>query len=241
MSRILGRIAFLGLGIGFVSLAFAYALGGRDAFRMLHRGDLIAGARCGEGSGSVERRLAWTGGDTIDITLPARVRVRGGEGNEILARGAPDVLSHVELRGSRLSLDCYLDPSRAIDITLPGQTFRRINVSGRTKVDLDNLDQPQLAINISGSGSVHGQGSVDRLSVKVSGSGDAKLGDLAIKQLTLKISGSGNIEAAPKDEADITISGSGNVRLLSRPPQLRTHVSGSGRITQVAEATETKK
>ena len=58
-----------------------------------------------------------------------------------------------------------------------------------------------------------------------------------MKQLTVKISGSGNIEAAPKDDADINISGSGNVRLLSRPapPQqpcrgLRAHHPGLGRL-----------
>ena len=45
----------------------------------------------------------------------------------------------------------------------------------------------------------------------------------------------GDLEAAPKDEADITISGSGHVRLLARPASLRSKVSGSGRITQAAE------
>ena len=56
----------------------------------------------------------------------------------------------------------------------------------------------------------------------------------------MKISGSGNVEAAPKDEADLTISGSGNVRLLSRPASLRTKVSGSGRISQPVEAADKK-
>ena len=53
-----------------------------------------------------------------------------------------------------------------------------------------------------------------------------------MKQLTLKVAGSGNIEAAPKDAADITVSGSGTVRLLTRPERLSTHISGSGRVQQ---------
>jgi hypothetical protein len=240
MSRTLGRIAVFGLGIGFVSLALAFALGGRDAYGIFDHRNLFASRSCGEGTGSSERRLAWNGGDTIDIAVPARVRFRGGEGNEIVLRGAPDMIGHVELRGSRLFLDCR-SSANTVEITLPGRAFRRINLSGWAKLDMENLDQPELAINISGSGNLRGQGSVDRLTLNVSGSGDAKLGDLALKQLAVKISGSGNVEAAPKDEADIKISGSGSVRLLSRPPQLRTHVSGSGRITQVAEAADTKK
>ena len=241
MSRTLGRIAFFGLGIGFVSLALAYTLGGRDSYRMFDHHDLFAWHGCGgEATGSGERRLTWNGGDTIDIAVPARVRFRGGEGNEILLRGAPDLIGHVELRGSRLFLDCR-SGTRAVEITLPGRAFRRINLSGWAQLDMENLDQPELAINISGSGNLRGQGSVDRLTLHVSGSGDAKLGDLAVKQLAVKISGSCNVEAAPKDEADVKISGSGSVRLLTRPAHLRSHVSGSGRITQVAEATDTKK
>jgi hypothetical protein len=241
MSRTLGRIAALGLGIGIVSLVLAYALGGRDAYRVFDRGGLFAAHACGgDGSGPSERRLVWTGGDSIDIALPARVHLRSGEGNDILLRGARDVIDRIELRGSRLLLDCRSLSSPSIEITLPGKAFRRINVAGSAKLDMENLDQPELAINITGSGSVHGQGSVDRLSIKVSGSGDASLADLAMKQLTLKISGSGNVEAGPKDEADISISGSGNIRLLTRPPTLRTHVSGSGRIT-VASSAEGKK
>jgi hypothetical protein len=53
-----------------------------------------------------------------------------------------------------------------------------------------------------------------------------------MKELTAKISGSGKVEAAPKDAADIKISGSGDVRLLSRPTHFSSRVSGSGRITQ---------
>ena len=40
------------------------------------------------------------------------------------------------------------------------------------------------------------------------------------------------VEAAPKDTADIKISGSGDVKLLSRPVTLTSKVSGSGRISQ---------
>jgi hypothetical protein len=88
---------------------------------------------------------------------------------------------------------------------------------------------------------VRAQGTVDRATVTISGSGDARLADLAMKELTAKISGSGKVEAAPKDSADVTISGSGDVRLASRPASLRSKVSGSGRITQASLDTENGK
>ena len=99
---------------------------------------------------------------------------------------------------------------------------------------MENVSQPDLDLRISGSGTVRAQGSVDQATIKVSGSGEARLGDLAMKQLTVDISGSGKVEAAPKDTADVRISGSGDVKLLSRPANLTSKVSGSGRISQAA-------
>jgi hypothetical protein len=234
MSKILGRIAAIGLGIGIVSLGLAYAVGGGDFDRLVNRSGVFAEA-CGDGAAPAsERRLAWTGGDAIDIALPSAVHLREGEGNEIVLRGSPDIIAHIELQGDRLTLNCRWSTGRDLEITLPGQPFRRVNVSGSGKLSMENFNQPELALRVSGSGTLRGQGSVDQLSVVVSGSGTARLAGVAVKQLTAKISGSGNLEAAPKDDADISISGSGNVRLLSRPTRLKSHVAGSGRITQAS-------
>jgi hypothetical protein len=242
MARTLGWIATFGLGIGIVSLALAYALGGRDFDRLVDHSGLFA-QTCSDNVASIsERHLPWTGGDAIDIALPATVRFRGGEGHDIVLRGAPNTIAHVELHGRRLTLNCGWAGARDLEVTLPGQAFRRVSLSGSGKLALENLNQPELALNISGSGTLRGQGTVDQLTIKLAGSGNARLADLAVKHLTVKISGSGNVEAAPKDEADIAISGSGDVRLLSRPARLKTHISGSGRITQAAlEAAEGKK
>jgi len=237
MAKTLGWIAVGGLSVGFVSLALAYVLAGRDLDALLDRGSFLAHS-CGDSSGRVdakqtERRLAWEGDDTVEISLPASVRYRGGEGSEVIVRGAPDVIAHLEVRHGRITIDCRrFGGFRDIEVILPGRAFRKIGLSGSTRLTMENVNQPDLALKVSGSGMVRAQGTVDRATVHIAGSGDARLADLAMKELTAKISGSGKIEAAPKDAADIHISGSGDVRLLSHPARLRSHVAGSGRITQ---------
>jgi len=239
MAKTLGWIAVGGLSVGFVSLALAYVLGGRNLDALLDRSIFLAKS-CGDSSGKadakqMERRLAWEGNDTVEISLPASVRYRGGEGSEVIVRGSPDVIAHVEVRHGRITLDCQRwGGLRDIEITLPGRAFRRIGLSGSTKLTMENVNQPDLAFKISGSGTVRAQGTVDHATVNVAGSGDVHLADLAMKELTAKISGSGKVEAAPKDAADIHISGSGDVRLLSHPTRLISHVAGSGRITQTS-------
>jgi hypothetical protein len=234
MVRTLGWIAAGGLGVGVVFLSLAWATVGSDLRRGVDLGfDMPFGRSCEKnGATASERRLKWDGGDTVNIAGFATVHYRGGEGDEVIVRGAPDLVANVEVQGGRITLNCRGAGSRAVDITLPGRVFHKMHLSGSGKVLLENVSQSDLALAISGSGSLRAQGSVDRLTVSISGSGNAKLGDLAVKQLTVKVSGSGNIEAAPKDSADINVSGAGDVRLLTRPGQLRSHVAGSGRITQ---------
>src|SRR5262249_36147292 len=141
MSRMLRWIAAWGLGIGTVSLVLAYALGGRDVPRVFDRG-LFAAHDCNDASASSERRLTWSGGTSIDIALPAAVRFRSGEGNDIVLRGPSDTIANVDIRDSRLSLNCRLTVAAgAIEVTLPGQAFRRIGISGSAKLDMENLDQ----------------------------------------------------------------------------------------------------
>jgi hypothetical protein len=234
----LRTIAKVGLWVGVVSLITAFALEGAT-FTQFWEGAGRTLQGCGDDGGptgaATERRLAWTGGDAIEIALPATVNLRMGQGNDIVMRGTPGAVSSVELRRDRLVLACrWPGSTRNLDITLPGQAaFRQIAISGAARLVMEDLHQPELALRISGSGAVRAKGAVERLSITISGSGNAQLGDLATKALTVKISGSGEVTASPKDEADVTISGSGILRLLTRPVRLNSHISGSGRVTQV--------
>ena len=77
VGKTLGWIAAAGLGAGVVFLALAFAVGGRDLDGLLDRP--FASRSCGKADGKpeAERRLAWTGGDKIDIAGSATVRYRG--------------------------------------------------------------------------------------------------------------------------------------------------------------------
>ena len=234
MVRPLGWIAIGGLSVGVVSLTLAYALGDNAVHRLVDVGSYF-GASCGGAASATlgERRLAWSGGDTVDVALPGTVRYRGGDGDEVIVRGPSDVIARVHIDGGHIALDCRsFARLRDIEIVLPGRPFHHIGLSGSGKLVMENVNQPDLAVRLSGSGNISARGKADHVTVTISGAGRARLADLATQQLTVKVSGSGRIEAAPTESADIDLSGSGIVRLLSRPAQLRSHVTGSGRIVQ---------
>ena len=246
MVRPLAWTAIGGLSVGVVSLSIAYAMGDGAVHRLVNPITYLTSSCSGIGVASTtqsERRLAWSGGDTVEIAVPATVRYRGGDGDEVIVRGPSDVIAQVAIDGSRIRLDCRIQARlREIEVILPGRKFSRVALSGSGRLIMENVNQPELAVRVSGSGDIRAQGKVDHITVTIAGAGRARLADLATQQLTVKVSGSGNVEAAPTEIADIDLSGSGNVRLLTHPAQVRSHVSGSGRITQAPlEAANGKK
>jgi putative autotransporter adhesin-like protein len=231
MNSILARTAVIGLGVGIVSLALAWALGGREDIRRVIAEERFGWQSCDTvAAAGPERRLPWTGGDKLDVTTPVPLRVTLRDGGDVVLRGTPAAVAHLGLRGGRLFSCGRLEGP--VEVEVPARSLRHVHVSGTGNVTLEKLDQRELELRISGSGQIEAHGSVERVSAHISGSGDVRLGDLAMKRLTTKISGSGTVEAGPKEEADITLSGAGTVRLLTRPASLRSKVSGSGRIIQ---------
>ena len=207
------------------------------------RRDIIRTTSCegGADGGSVdasatERHWPWGGGDSVEIAVPATVRYRGGSGDEVIARGSPDVIAHMRVRGGNIDLPC--SPRgfgrRGVDITLPGRAFRTVAIVGSGDLIMEAVNQPSLELSVAGSGSVRAQGTVDQVKLSIAGAGDAKLADLTMKRLDLHIAGSGDVEAGPQDEINVNIAGSGNVRLLSDPAQVHTSIVGSGRITRAS-------
>ncbi|HZQ00046.1 MAG TPA: DUF2807 domain-containing protein [Reyranella sp.] len=238
MTRTLAWTAAAGLGGGIVLLLIAFSLGGRELVREARWGGWHGAGWRGEACAQAddkdspsERHWSWNGGDVIDVAGPGLVRLHAGQGNEIIARGPAAALSAIEFHDGRMVIRCA---SPGLDIALPDNGPRRFNVSGPAKVVMDGLAQRDLELRVSGSGDVDASGSIDHATVSVAGSGNARLGNVTMKVLTAHISGSGGIEAAPTELADIRISGAGVLRLRSHPATLRSHISGSGRITQTA-------
>jgi hypothetical protein len=98
--------------------------------------------------------------------------------------------------------------------------------------DLGHIDQDQLDLMVTGHGAVRAEGRVDTLTVRLAGSGNVNLGELSARSVTVRLTGSGNVIVAPSEDAHVSIMGSGNVRLTTRPEHIERHVMGSGHIVE---------
>lgn len=106
-----------------------------------------------------------------------------------------------------------------------------LSVSGSGAERLGQVKVADMTANLSGSGWMGASGAADALHLGVSGSGGADMGGLTVQDADAHLSGSGWAKLSPKQSADIVVAGSGSVHLLTEPPKLNTHRSGSGSIT----------
>jgi hypothetical protein len=107
------------------------------------------------------------------------------------------------------------------------------DIRGSGEVNLSGVKQDVLRITMHGSGAVTASGEAHEVSLDAAGSGRADLGRLVTQQANAHIRGSGDVDLAPREDADISISGSGVVRLHGTVARIQSHVTGSGRINQV--------
>jgi hypothetical protein len=107
-----------------------------------------------------------------------------------------------------------------------------LDVAGSGRADLSGK-QDVLRITTRGSGGVTASGEAHELSLDVAGSSRVDLGRLVSEQANAHIRGSAEVDLAPRQDADIFISGSAVVMLHGVVTRIQTHVSGSGQIKQV--------
>jgi hypothetical protein len=252
MIRVLVMIAVTGFLVSVVTLSTAVAIGGPDLFTDTiwnHWGshwigsnhwswngdDLDAGDwRHGRDRGrQATREIAWTGGDTLDIDVPADVTYTQAPGpGKLTITGPQREIDNLEIDGGHVRFAHHGRHWGDLNIVMTAPGVTRFDVSGSGKLDIANYDQDKLSVDLSGDADVSVRGQAKTLALSITGSGSSDLSELKLADASVDVEGSGEAKLAPTGAATIDISGSGDVTLLSRPAKLESNVSGSGSIHQ---------
>lgn len=246
MTRTLVLIAFAGFVLAVACIAGALALGGNALanHHWDHRwsvdwsdGHRWTGHTTVNGP-TATREIAWPGGERIEFDVPGDVQYTQGPGPaKLVITGPKDQVDRVELSGGKLqsSDDDDFDGGR-LTVTMTAPDVRHFSINGDNSLVIDGYDQDDLGVDVSGNGKVSAKGKTHAIKLDISGNGDIDLSGLAAQSAEADISGSGRASMAPTDEANLSISGSGEIDLLTHPPKLNSDVSGSGRIVEGAPA-----
>jgi len=185
-----------------------------------------------DGDDVVERELAWSPAQRMQICLPAEVHWKPAAVPRALVRANPWLIEHLRLEGNRLAgrFNWRAFRRNHIEVRLEGPAIAHWAMVGSGDLFLHDVAQQDLHLELDGSGSICATGRVEDVSVAIAGSGDVDIGMLQQARATVEVRGSGDAVVAPSEAADLSIHGSGDIRVLSRPATVRTHVAGSGDV-----------
>ena len=246
MIRVLVMIAVTGFLMSVVTLSTAVAIGGPDVISALARDGHLGwswddgdwgyhGRRDWESDHGRQgtRELAWSGGDTLDVDIPAEITYTQAPGaGKLTISGPQRELDNLVLEDGHLRVTHGRYRHGDLTIVMTAPAVSRFNLSGAGRLSIDGYKQDRLSIDVSGDTEITAKGETKGLSLSMSGSGQTDLADLKLGDADVDIDGSGQATLAPTGAVNINISGSGEVTLLSRPSKLETNVSGSGAVHQ---------
>jgi hypothetical protein len=168
--------------------------------------------------------------DRVDVTL------RTGERRRVIVRTGEKVIDdvHTEVRGGVLDVSYdgpgLRDGRILVEATAPA--VDAVEVVGSGDMLLDDIDLDALDVRVTGAGDVSANGRVDRLTLDVSGAGDAELRDLAARSARVEVSGSGDADVHAARELDAEVRGAGDV-VYRGDPVVRQDISGAGEVEHV--------
>jgi len=179
----------------------------------------------------------WKGGDTLAMDAPINIRYEPKGPPQVSVTGPAELLQHVKVTDGRIATDTSVtrESGKRVEAVVSGMPIRKFVINGGENLDLGEIDQPGLDLHINGTGSVRGRGKVERLKLTIAGPGDADLGGLSVTgDANISILGSGDASLSPHGSVRLFIAGSGDLKLLTKPTELRQTIIGSGEVSQLA-------
>ncbi len=229
MTRALLLIVAGAAVVSLASFGAVHALGGLDA---TFDGDANAAPARGP---VVTRDLPWSGGDSFSVSVPARITYTQGPQVKVTVSGPRPAVEALRFKDGELSTPgarhFHLRNADRVTVTVTSPGTHIFNLSGAQDLILANYDQDSLELHLSGAGAVKAQGRTRRAVVEISGAGSLDLRNLPMDEAKVDFSGAGAATLDPRRSADISISGAGHVRLLTRPAHLHTDISGIGAVS----------
>lgn len=178
------------------------------------------------------REWTWDGGDSLSVEAPVTMHYSADGPARIVATGPDEMLEHLRIGQGHIRADDdwhFRDGGR-VTVTVTGVTVHRIALAGSGNATLDGLKLDRLRLLLAGSGSVTGTGRADWVELSIAGSGAADLAHLSARRADITIAGSGDVALSPREEARVTITGSGAVHMAARPIRFTQKVVGSGNV-----------
>jgi len=174
----------------------------------------------------------------IDLHVPANViyTTNNGLDKPSLKITAPADLiplikTTVEGGVLRVELERSVNMNSAIRIEASSSALQSIRAAGSGTVSAKGLKGDRLKIKVSGSAEITASGTVDKVTVGISGSAEVDVSEVIASEVEIDVSGSARVDAHATTTAEVDLSGSASVCIRGNPTNRNVCKSGSGRVS----------
>jgi carbon monoxide dehydrogenase subunit G len=233
MTKKLLVVAASGLVLAILLLSAAWVVGGQAMVDAIHHGGwsfTFDDDDHGHGA-KVTRSFTFNPDAPLSVDAPVHLHFERGDHVSMTVSGSAVMMNALRWDNNHLSMnDGPTFGHHELKVEIVAPQLPPLSLDGAGSVSLENLDQQELRINLSGAGNVEASGKVHAATVSSSGAGNVDLGDLDATDATVSVAGVGNIDVNASGKVDANVAGAGNVTLHRKPAQLTSQITGIGSV-----------
>lgn len=148
-------------------------------------------------------------------------------------------LSEIEIHGSGDStVNGFSGEKLSVRVHGPGNLnfngrFKKVDAGlhGSGDLTLNTGASDVVSLEMVGSGQIRSSGRCKSLSAELTGSGDLDAQHLASDQVVVTLKGSGTTNVFARKSAELTLNGSGDIRVFGNPDNRNVSRTGSGEVS----------
>jgi len=223
-----------GLLLSIVLISSAWVVGGPSVMSHVKDGDWKFNIHDDDDhTPTMTKTLTFSAEQPLEVSAPVELHYTKGETVSLTVKGPQKLMEALVWENGKLSVkDNGWFHNRSLEIEIVAPKMPDLVYKGAGDIQLDNLDQPALAIEMAGAGNVEARGQVQKLVLNGRGAGNMDMSDLAVRDATVNSAGVGNVELNASGKVDLTLAGAGNISLNRKPAELTSRVSGVGSIDE---------
>ena len=222
-----------GFVLSIFALSGAWAIGGSTLLANIKKDRNLTWSSDEDGpkEATVTRTLAFDGKGALTVDLPVELEFVRGDKVEMTVSGPAPIMDALRWENGTLSLAPGTPlRRRGVRVTIVAPQLAGLILKGPGDIELRDLDQPALALDVSGPADVEASGRVETLTIATRGVGSLDLTDLLARDAKANLIGVGSVDLNASGKVEADISGAGSVTLHRKPAVLATRVSGVGSI-----------
>jgi len=176
---------------------------------------------------------------SIELRGAAELNITVGPAASLNLDASERTLKYVETRvkGDTLVIDVtksrgWFSENGRLKITVTVPTLESLESNGAGDIEITGLNGGEQKLELAGAHNVKAEGRLDKLTLKLSGAGNANYRNVIVGDARVTVNGAGNVEVHATESLRAEVNGVGAVTYSGNPQKVESELHGLGSISR---------